>query len=432
MSLLGKLFGARSLDDERAHADKLFRDGEFGAAKLAYERALAQAKAQPEQQRELRAQIAACRDSLGREHLAEAERLVREGQLDLARDELQQVSQTADDKQLLRAAEALLEQLERVEVRTELAEHAPPDAEDRFELIAGAFENDQYAEYLAHGEPVKRALLLLHDGETAQARTLLEEAIASADAPRFLWFELGRARLASGDTAGGQEALEKFLGSLHLEEGGDARLLAQIELAQLAHARGDFDAAVAHYESALTAMPEDPRPYLAMAGFFRREKLTDEAIDVLEAGLEALQGKQPDVRLWQELGLACADAGRDEQAVQWLERVVALLASQKHTDLPPEGAVRLAELYERSGRATRALDLYALLARGSDRPNLHVYHEQAARLMVSLGLSDEAHRMLLRARELAPDDAAVRGRIEAAIAATGHAAVTPVEGEHPT
>jgi|WetSurMetagenome_2_1015567.scaffolds.fasta_scaffold2549818_1 hypothetical protein len=47
-----KLFGGRTLEEERAQADALVQRGEFGQAKLAYDRAHALAKAQPEQQRE--------------------------------------------------------------------------------------------------------------------------------------------------------------------------------------------------------------------------------------------------------------------------------------------------------------------------------------------------------------------------------------------
>ena len=423
MSFLGKLFGGRSPEQERAHADELFAKGDFGAAKLAYDRARAHAKGNAQLQAELGQKSDACRDALARQHLAEAARLLAEGSVELAQEELRQVQQIAADPELVREAEERAEKLERAIVRAEIAQQTAPNEEDRFELIAGGFENDQYAEYLAHGAPVKEALLHLHEGETAEARALLEKVIESADSPRFLWFELGRARLAEGDSAGGQAALEKFLASLHLEEGGDARLLAQIELAQLAHARGEFDAAVARYEAALTALPDDPRPYLAMASFFRREKLMDEAVEVLEAGLEALShaGRQPDVRLWQELGLTLADAGRDAQAIEWLERMVSLLVAQHHTDLPPEGAVRLAQLHERAGNAARALDLYSMLARGSDRPNLHVYYEQAARLLTTLELPEEARRMLVRARELAPEsDPEAHARVSAALEALGH------------
>jgi tetratricopeptide (TPR) repeat protein len=414
MSLLGKLFGSRTLEQERAHADALFGRGELGTAKLAYERAHALAKGQPELQRELSDRSRACQDAIARLHFDEAERLIAEGNHELALESLKQVELTAADASLQRQARERAEQLERAAVRSEVAEHTAPNEEDRFELIAGSFDNDQYAEYLAHGEPVKQALLLLHDGKTAQARALLEEILKTADGPRYLWFELGRARLADNDAAGGEKALEQFLQTLHLDEGGDARLLARIELAQIARGRGDVDAAIAHYESALTAAPEDPRPYLAMANFFRQEKLLEEAVDVLEAGIDALQGQPPDVRIWQELGLALADQGRDAEAISWLERMVELLSNQRVTDLPPEGATRLAELHERAGRSARALDLYAMLAHGSDLPRLYHYYEQAARLLQAMDMPAEARRNLVRALELAPEDPVVKARLKAA------------------
>lgn len=418
MSLLGKLFGGRTLEQERAHADALFERGDFGAAKLAYERAASLAKNQPDLKRELVARTEACQDEIAKQQLAESQRLAQEGNLELAFEALRQVELTAADPRLQQQARERMERMERAAVRAEVAEHTAPNEEDRFELIAGSFENDQYAEYLAHGEAVKQALLLLHDGQIAQARAQLEEVLKSADGPRYLWFELGRARLADNDTAGGQEALERFLASLHDDEGGDARFLARTELAQLARARGDFDGAVAHLEAALEAAPSDPRAYLAMASFFRQEKLFDEAIEVLEAGLEALHGRQPDVRLWHELGLAYADAGKDADAIKWLERMIEYLASQKLTDLPAEGTAKLAELHERAGRSARALDLYTLLAHGSDVPKLYHYHEQAARLLIASGMLQDARRMLLRALEVAPEDPAVKERLQASLKLT--------------
>jgi len=418
MSLLGKLFGGRTLEQERAHADSLFEREDFGTAKLSYERAASLAKAQPELKRELIERSESCQNAIAKQQLAEAERLAREGSLDLAFEALRQVELTAADPRLQQHARERMELLERAVVRAEVAEHTAPNEEDRFELIAGSFENDQYAEYMAHGDAVKQALLLLHDGHTAQARAHLEEVLKTADGPRYLWFELGRARLADNDAVGGQEALEKFLASLHDEEGGDALLLARTELAQLARARGDVDGAIAHFEAALTAAPSDPRPYLAMASFFRQEKLLEEAIEVLEAGLEALHGRQPDMRLWHELGLAYADQGNDAEAIKWLERMVEYLAGQKLTDMPAEGTAKLAELHERAGRNARALDLYSLLAHGSDVPRLYHYHEQAARLLIAGQMLQEARRMLVRALELAPEDAAVKARIQESLRAT--------------
>jgi tetratricopeptide (TPR) repeat protein len=412
MSFLGKLFGKRTLEQERAHADELFAAGEFGSAKLAYERAQDLARESPEVARELALKVDACRDSIAEHRIAEAEKLIAQGNLEFAREELRGAIETAANRELIMKAEQRIESLERRERVAQRAAESEQTAEDRFEVIAGGFEDDQYNEYTAHGEPMKRALLALHDGKIAEARAELETLIQSADGPRYLWFELGRARLADGATEAGAEALTKFLDALHPEEGGDARLIAHMELAQLVHARGDFDGAVAHYERALEALPDDPRPYLAMAGFFRREQLFDEAIEVLEAALSSRDEGDPDFRLWLELGLAYADAGRDELAITQLERVIDFLTRRNQRDLPPEGTLRLAALYEKSERPARALDLYTLLADGSDRQNAFAYELEAARLMQSLGLSAEARRMLQRAREDAPADETVRAKVE--------------------
>jgi tetratricopeptide (TPR) repeat protein len=412
MSLFGKLFGKRTLEQERTHADELFAAGEFGTAKLAYERAHDLAKESPGVQAELTQKIDGCRDAIATRRLGEAEVLVAQGNLVFAREELQGAIETAASRELIAKAEERLQSLEGRQRREERAEESEQTEEDRFEVISGGFEDDQYAEYMAHGEPMKRALLALHDGKIPEARAELEALAERADAPRYLWFELGRARLAEGATDAGAEALTKFLGTLHAEEGGDARLIAHMELAQLVHARGDFDGAVAHYEQALEALPDDPRPYLAMAGFFRREQLFDEAIEVLEAALASRDEHDPDFRLWLELGLTYADAGRDEPAIAQLERVIDFLTRRSQRDLPPEGTLRLAALYEKSDRPARALDLFTLLADGSDRQNAFAYELEAARLMQSLGLSAEARRMLQRAREDAPADEAARARIE--------------------
>lgn len=413
MSLLGKLFGKRTLEQERAHADELFAAGEFGSAKLAYERAQDLVRELPDVKAELGTRIDACRDAIAKKRIAEAEILIARGNLEFAREELQGAIETAASRELILQAEQRIESVERNQrVVERAAETAQPSDEDRFEVISGGFEDDQYNEYQAHGEPMKRALLELHDGKIPEARNGLEALAEHADGPRYLWFELGRARLADGAVEAGADALAKFLDTLHPEEGGDARLIAHMELAQLVHARGDFDGAVAHYEQALEALPDDPRPYLAMANFFRREQLFDEAIEVLEAALASRDEADPDFRLWLELGLAFADAGRDEEAIGQLERVIDYLTRRNQRDLPAEGMLRLASLYEKSERPARALDLYTLLADGSDRQNAFAYELEAARLMQSLGLSAEARRMLQRAREDAPADEAVRKRVE--------------------
>lgn len=405
MSLLGKLLGRRSASDERARADALYEGGDFGLAKLAYERALDAAGSEPGVDAlaaELRERIDACRDALARGRIAEAERLAQTGALELAVAELESAIETAANGELIEQAERRIETLERSDAR-EKATVAEASEEERFEIIAGSFEDEQYDEYAAHGPELRAALLALYEGSAAQARPVLERLLEGAKEPRYLWFETGRARLLDGDAGGGREALQRFIGLLGETDGGESRLVAHMELATLHDEAGDFDAAAAEYEAALDAMPDDPRPYLAMAMFFRRGKLPAEAIDVLRAGLEVLEEEQRQWRFKLELGLAHADLGEDERAIEQLEDVVGFFTARNQRDLPAECAARLAELQERRGNPTRALDLYNLLAAGSDVANHFGYHREAARLLLQAGHRADARRMLARAAELAPD-----------------------------
>ena len=129
---------------------------------------------------------------------------------------------------------------------------------------------------------------------------------------------------------------------------------------------------------------------------------------MLEAGTDALDGNQRPWRITLELGLAHADLGATATAVELLEEVVGYFVARQQLDLPPDCAVPLARLHEQNGNPSRALDLYRLLAAGSDLPALYLYHREAARLMLALDLRTEARRMLQRALEVAPDDPAVR------------------------
>lgn len=411
MSLLGKLFGKRTLAEERAHADELHSRGEYGLAKLAYDRALGLARGEPEAVRaELKQRAEGCCDAIARARIAEGDRLLGAGERELAMAEFQGAADTAISAELVNDAVGRMESFERNDARAK-ATLVDQSDDERFETIAGSFEEDQYAEYDAHGPELRAALLALYDGEAGDVRQVLERRLEGAQAPKYLLFEVGRARLLDGDSAGGREALSRFVALFGEGEGGEARLVAHMELASLHDEAGDLEAAAGEYEAAVEAMPEDPRPHLAMAAFYRRAKLPAEAIDVLNAASEHLPQDQRQWRFTLELGLAHADLGQDAAAIALLEEVVKYFTARQHLDLPPECAVRLAQLQEKAGNAPRALDLYHVLAAGSDVQNHFAYHREAARLMLTLGHRSDARRMLQRATELAPDDPAIRAEL---------------------
>jgi tetratricopeptide (TPR) repeat protein len=423
MSLLSKLFGRRSATEERERADELFARGELGLAKLGYERALELATSAPAGstetdtlKQELRARVDACRDALASARIAEAERLLAEGAHELAASELLGAAEMAASPELVAKAERRLETAERTEARAH-ATAVEQTEDERFETIAGSWEEAQYEEYAAHGPELRAALLALYEGDAGRARPVLERLVESAASPHYLWFELGRARLLEGQSEGGREALRRFVAGFEGDEGGEARLVAHMELATLHHDAGDFDAAAAEYEAAVDAMPDDPRPYLALAGFLRREGLPRDAIEVLASATAALEEDgQRQFRLTLERGLAHMDLGEDERAIALLEEVVTYLTARQHLDLPPECAVPLAQLHEKRGNKARALDLYNLLAAGSDLTHHADYYRQAARLLLELGHRPDARRMLQRVAELVSEDPEARAAVERQLA----------------
>lgn len=404
--MLNRIFGRKPFASLQAEADRLFGREEYGRAKLAYEKAADARDATKEGKALMRAQVARCCDAIARSRLSEAERLWEQGSADLAEEELFHAQETAVDEDLKRSIAERLETYRRKEYREQLQVPEALDEEARYVLLAGNWEESQALEYERYGEPFRQALLRLHDEHVQAAATArdFEALLADVEADaEYLWFEVGRARLRNDDRRGAGDALNTFIKRLGPGEGGQSRLLAHMTLAALATEQDDIEEALNCYSDAIEAMPDDPRPYLAMGSFMRQQNLHAEAVDVLQSALSVLADGEPHFLIWQELGIAYAGSDRPADAIEWLEKVVDFFASRQQLDLPPEGAVALAKLYEQQGNQGRAADLFKLLCAGSDRRNLLYYHVEAARLLEKLGAMEDARRFLARATELATE-----------------------------
>ena len=402
MGLLGKIFGGKTATDHAARGETLLERDDPGGAKLAFERALDKAKTD-EERAQYRERIEECRDGIAFRRLDEAERLLDQGDLELAREELAGALEVAGSDEAREEIQDRIDELERDDAISAAAEAPELGDDEKWVVLVGRWEDAQAEELEEYGEPLREALLTLHDGDAKTARPMLEKILDDADAPRFLWAEVARARLADGDDAGGREALEELVDSLAAEEIGEVWLGAQIALAGLADDAGDFEQAMAHYQRAVEVFDDDHRSYFAMGRFLRAKDHPEEAAEVLEVAAGLLDELRPDWQVLEELGLAYADAERDDDAIQTLERVIAFFTDRKIVDFPVRTTTTLAELHEDKGKLERAADLYASLARGSDRANHAEYHREAGRLLAELGLEDEARRMLKRAVALAED-----------------------------
>lgn len=402
MSFFKKLFSADPEALEKK-ADALYADGEYGPAKLAYDKALA---ASPEGAAAgLSKKIRLCTDGIARQRIEEAKAYLEQGSIELAEQELEGALEVASDDALRDQATALLDGLEAKEAQEQAAAPEMTD-EERIALLMGQWQEAQADEYEGYGDALIDGLLSMQREEFGEARTQLEALLAEAEGPRYLWLEVGRARLLSDDVEGGKEALKSFLGALPDEEGGETKLAANLALARLADEAEQFEEAMGYFEGAVHALPEDYRPYLAMGAFLRSKGHGEEALEVLQTSLELSETSGTDWRLLEELGLASELAGKPDDARSFLNQVVEFFTHHQITDFPPTTATALANLYEAEGRLDRAADLYRALSQGSDRDRHALYHYEAGRLLQSLDLQDEARRMLTRAEALLGDDEA--------------------------
>ncbi|MDH5493516.1 MAG: hypothetical protein OEY14_16295 [Myxococcales bacterium] len=414
MSLLKRIFGGGSSEAQRARADALFEEGAFGIAKLAYEKALR--SADEATRAEIEARIDQCLDAIAEQRQEAALRLREEGTLDHAREELLGAIEVAASESVRERARMALDALEREDAMEQAAPPAELDDAELFALISARWEPGQAEEYDAYDDRFVDARLHLEKGAFAEARELFEALVEEAAIPRFLRFELARACLGMKDTETCARELRAFLESLDPDEGGLPRLAAHHQLAELSDEAGDEEAALDEYQAAIEAFEDDYRPLLLMGNFLRRKGRPEEAVEILEEAARSMDELRPDFQTYEALGLALRDADRKPEAIVQLEQVVSIFAERGHLDLPPVAAEALAELHEEAGALERAADLYSMLARGSGRARHALYHRQAGRVLLALGLFEDARRMLQRAHALSADDAEALGAVEALLA----------------
>jgi tetratricopeptide (TPR) repeat protein len=420
MSFLGRLFGSVSAEPERKRADALFAEGRFYDAKTAYESAASAKDATDAIKKTCAEKIDACSDALAEARIAQAEKHLSHGDLDLARTELANAMEVAASEAVRRKAEGRLDRAERKDARAQAEEDDGPTGEERLLLLAAKWEEPQQEEYDAYGEDFRSALVGMETGEHERAREMLERIAkehAEGDVPPcYLYLEIARARMRCEDFEATAKALRTFLKRVPEDDRSEARVNAYAWLAQLADEAGDEEKATKQLSKAVEAMPDDPRPDLNLGQYLRTKGHPEEAIELLELGIQQIEEDRPSWAAYQELALAQRDAGNVEKAIDLLEKVIRVYVQRGTTDLPPTAAYPLAELHEKRGNFARAADLYTSLARGTDKAGHLAYHRAAARVLEKLDLVEEARRMLMRAAALAEGNAELEREIEAAIA----------------
>lgn len=411
MSFFKRLLGG-DFDSNRTEGDEHFAAERWGEAKLAYERALSKGKAAPEEARAaLGARITDCRRRLAAGHAERGEALLAAGETDAAVEAFESavdVAPDADDKERYRKR---IDGMHAAEAR--VAAHNPGDAseDDRFEVLSAEWDDEQLDEYEGYGEPFKSAYLAVHENPDAEAvgkalATFQSLAAEHPDAARFLHLEIGRSLLRLGRREEGAEALRKLLTVLPEDVGEVARIHAHVALAEVAIEAGDDAEAEKELRAAAEVAPDLTAGHLRLGQFLRVRGRHADAAEALEDAARTMGELRPDVRVLREIGLNQAALGDEDTALETLEGIVQVQAAQDNLDLDPATATALAGIYEKRRDFERAADFYRHLANGSDVDHHFQYHREAGRLLGLAGKAGLAREHLVKARELAADDAA--------------------------
>ena len=215
------LFTGKPYHEIEKNADALLQKGEYGLAKLEYEKALFKLAKKPSEAPEagglIESKIAKCKDALAIEHKKAAENLTDAGIYEEAKDLLQLALELVQDEQL---AVEIEEQLRGVKARS-VPEDASEDArefvyqepeEEYFTALINTLPKTEQELYLGYGDPFREGYVKLNQGYFEDAVTLLSRALdADSSSGGFIRLELATAHLNLGNNFEGCSLLEGFL-----------------------------------------------------------------------------------------------------------------------------------------------------------------------------------------------------------------------------
>lgn len=414
MSLFKKIFGRETAAELEAQADAALAEGQFGTAKLIYERAIERAQ-DPSEVERLGARVKAMRDLIARSRIAEANRYFDNDSFEEAVAELRGAAEVASDPAIVREADAALE---RIRGAVTMSGVGAPKQLSRTELVDAAtsgWSEDEAIEFESLGEPMLDAVVAMESGRFEAARDAFEALLAASEAPRWLHREVARARWAAGDAVAAHDEFVKFFEAVSGDEHDRALFVTRLDHARLLSELGRVEDALAEIEASIEHAGDSPRAFVAAAAFLREHGHAEDAHGVLEAALD-LPGAAADRLVQIELAMIESALGRRSEALLRLERV-ALDDRQRGFEPPRDLEGTRATLMAELGRKEHAAELFRRLALATTDPLAFEHAREAARLHAELGHVDEAARLLDRAERIAPSDearetiAALRGAL---------------------
>lgn len=406
------LSGKSPLDIE-VKGDEFFEVGEYGAAKLEYEKALdkieRRLEGEPEHIHRLREKLVRSKEALAGRHKEIAYNLIESGRLEEAEDLLQLALELTKTREFTYEIEKLLEAIRnrmsreegridrnsRIEDYEEDSPDIPSEEEEVFAALCGSLPEEEQAAYWSYGEAFQRGYVALNQGDFDLAARELSKALEeNPEEGDYILLELANAQWNLGRQDEADDLLEEFLGK-HPES-----LKAYSILCEILWERKAFDQALER----LNSVPRegvDPVAHVLLWGetLLQAERY-QEAENLFHGFMQSYGWKEV---VGRSLARVYEAAGQKEKARSlYLEIMQNCQSCRRPTD--PLIKRRLADLdFESGNHSVITLELYLALSQ-EDPANRKDYYLKISRIYVSLGNEREARRFRTFAEELEEGD----------------------------
>lgn len=413
MSFLN-FFKGPSSEKLEQKGDTLIQAGQWGKAKIEYERALA--KAEKERHRSLEREagltekIVSAKEALCATHQETAEDLIEGGYYEDAiplislaleitsnedrRQQLSELLEKLESQHQADATDPLVDEYYGLSDDPEIDEPEPVEltVEEQFHAVCGTLPPEIQKTYLSYSENFKLGYIALNTGDFNTAISYLSLAMAEhSDTDSYIPLELATAHLNLGRITEARNLLEPFVKD-HPETLPAYELLCDIYWEEK-----DFEGA----DQLLDTVPEDFSNSLAVI-MLKGETLT-RAEDFITA--QTLYLKAIEEHGWQEkIAMALANVhealGEIEQARSTYQEIMGRCTGC-HSKINPEVKHRYAELSFAAGiHDTAILELYLSLAQEIPL-YAAIYYDRVSQIYAAQGNEAEATRFKTIAKKTA-------------------------------
>lgn len=404
-----KFLAGKGPEEIVAKGDEFFDVGEYGAAKLQYEKALDKLENNSEGELELirliKEKLIKSKEALALSHKETAENLIETGYWDEAEEILSLAMDLTEDDGLKEEIEKTREEIQK-QVSEAARKEAPdvypgedeaqasvidPEADEYFVALVSSLSDDERVAYYGYGDAFQRGFVALNQGDFQLAARELSAALEeNPDSGSFILLELATAYLNLGNQDEAYNLLEDFL-----EEHPES-LNAYAIMCEILWERKDFDQALER----LNSCPQegvDPVAHLLLWGetLFQAERY-QEAENLFVGFLQSHGWEETVAR---SLAKVYEAGGSTEKARKlYLEIMQSCQSCMRAVD--PLIKRRFADICFESGEHTvEILELYLSLIQ-EDPDNRKGYYQRISRIYASMGNETEAGRFRAFADEL--------------------------------